>query len=77
MLSLLTTSVLEQIRFHLTMIGILAISIELVFYFIAAMDRPFAGKESVSPAPFQSAPDNMARWDSRGENNRSSLANPK
>jgi len=37
----------------------------LVFYFIVAMDRPFAGKESITPAPFQSALANMERWDAR------------
>ena len=47
------------------MIGALALSIGLVFYLIAAMDRPFAGKESISPAPFLSALTNMERWDAR------------
>jgi hypothetical protein len=62
-LCMLTTYVLPPTRFHAAMIGALALSIGLVFYFIAAMDRPFAGKESISPAPFQSALENMERWD--------------
>ena len=45
------------------MIAALAFCMGLVFYFIIAMDRPFAGEESISPAPFQSAIDNMERWD--------------
>jgi hypothetical protein len=35
----------------------------LVFYFIIAMDHPFAGEESISSEPFQTAMDNMRRWD--------------
>src|SRR6478672_6502881 len=37
-----TTVVLAPTRFHLWIIGLLATSIGLVFYLIAAMDRPFA-----------------------------------
>jgi len=62
-LCMFTTYVLPPTRFHSAMIGALALSIGLVFYFIAAMDRPFAGKESISPAPFQNALENMDRWD--------------
>jgi hypothetical protein len=40
-----TTYVLPPTRFHAAMIGALALSIGLVFYFVVAMDRPFAGKE--------------------------------
>jgi len=57
------TVVLTPTRFHLAMIGALSFSIGLVFYFLMAMDRPFAGKESISPAPFESAIANMQRWD--------------
>jgi uncharacterized membrane protein YraQ (UPF0718 family) len=62
-LSMATTFVLPPTRFNMLMVGALALSIGLVFYFIVAMDRPFAGKESISVAPFQSAIDNMDRWD--------------
>jgi hypothetical protein len=65
-LCMLTTYVLPPSRFNLAMIASLALSIGLVFYFIVAMDRPFAGKESISPAPFMEAIDNMQRWDARG-----------
>lgn len=62
-LCMFTTYVRPPTRFNAAMIGALALSIGLVFYFIIAMDRPFAGKESISPAPFLSALDNMDRWD--------------
>ena len=62
-LSMATTVVLPPTRFNLAMVGSLALSIGLVFYFIVAMDRSFAGKESISVAPFESAIENMDRWD--------------
>lgn len=40
--------------------------------FMGTMDRPFAGTESISPAPFQSALDNMERWDRRSTQVRTS-----
>jgi hypothetical protein len=58
-----TTVVLSPTRFHLWIIGLVAMSTGLVFYFIVAMDRPFAGEQSISPAPFQLAVENMERWD--------------
>ena len=63
LMTMLTTFVLPPTRFNLAMIAALAFCMGLVFYFIIAMDRPFAGEESISPAPFQSAIDNMERWD--------------
>jgi hypothetical protein len=36
----------------------------LVFFLVVAMDRRFAGKESISPAPFEVAIGNMQEWDS-------------
>lgn len=62
-LTMLTTFVLPPSRFNVAMIGSLAFSLGLVFFFIIAMDRPFAGTESISAAPFESALDNMDRWD--------------
>ena len=62
-LTLMTLFVLPPTRFNIAMIGALGFAIGLVFYFIIAMDRPFAGEESISPAPFQSAIDSMQRWD--------------
>ena len=58
-----TTVVLAPTRFHLWIIGLLATSIGLVFYLIAAMNRPFAGEQSINPAPFHLAIENMDRWD--------------
>ena len=58
-----TTVVLSPTRFHLWIIGLIAMSMGLVFYLIAAMDRPFAGEQSISPAPLQLAIENMDRWD--------------
>ena len=62
-LTIMTAFVLTPTRFNLWMIGLLALSIGLVFYLIVAMDRPFAGKESISPEPFEIAIGNMQRWD--------------
>jgi hypothetical protein len=64
-LTLGTTVVLSPTRFHLWTIGLLAMSMGLVFYLIAAMDRPFAGKQSISPAPFHLAIENIDRWDTK------------
>ena len=66
-LTMMTTFVLPPTRFNVGMIAGLAVAIGLVFYFIIAMDRPFAGEESISPSPFQSALDNMQRWDDESQ----------
>jgi len=55
--------VLSPTRFNLCMIGTLATSIALVLHLIVAMDRPFAGEQSIGAEPFQTALDNMQRWD--------------
>jgi hypothetical protein len=62
-LTMLTTFVLPPTRFNIAMIVALAVTMGLVFFFIVAMDRPFAGEESISPEPFESAIGNMERWD--------------
>jgi hypothetical protein len=62
-MTMLTTYVLPPTRFNLAMITSLALCMGLVFYFIIAMDHPFAGEESISSEPFQTAIDNMRRWD--------------
>jgi hypothetical protein len=64
-LTIVTSFVLPPTRFHLWMIGMLVVSMGLVVYLIIAMDRPFAGKESIGPEPFQVALENMRRWDAR------------
>jgi hypothetical protein len=62
-LTIAGTFVLSPTRFNLWMIGLLATSIALVLHLIVAMDRPFAGEQSIGAEPFQLAIDNMHRWD--------------
>jgi len=62
-LTMLTTFVLPPTRFNVYMIATLAFSVGLVFFFLIAMDRPFAGQEGIDPGPFRLALDNMANWD--------------
>jgi hypothetical protein len=57
-----TTAVLSPSRFSFWIIGLLAMSMGLVFFLIAVMDRPFTGEESIGPAPFLTAIENMDRW---------------
>jgi hypothetical protein len=64
-LTILTAFALPPTRLHLLMIGVLVVSVGLVFFLLVAMDRPFAGDESISPGPFISAVENMSRWDVR------------
>ena len=63
MVTVLTMFVLPRTTFNAVMIAALALSLGLVFFFIVAMDRPFAGRESISHGPFDAALDNMRRWD--------------
>ncbi len=63
LLTLLPTYVLPRSRFSQSAIAMLSLSTGLMFFFIVAMDRPFAGKESVSPEPFESMLQDMAAWD--------------
>jgi hypothetical protein len=62
-LTIVTMFVQPPTRFYLWIMGLLCTSIALVFYLIVAMDRPFAGEQSISPEPFQLAIENMQRWD--------------
>lgn len=48
---------------HLVAVGVLSGSLGLVFFFIAAMDRPFAGEESIGPEPIESTLLKMEQWD--------------
>jgi len=50
-------------RFNLMMLFSLALSTGLVFFLIIALDRPFAGTESISPEPYDLAIENLQRWD--------------
>lgn len=68
LLSLLPACVVPRTRFNRGAIGMLSLSMGLVFFFVAAMDRPFAGAESIGPEPFETSLASMARWDhSRGQ----------
>ena len=59
-----TTFALTPTRFHVSMIGTVAVSLALVLYLIVAMDRPFAGEQSINGEAFHNAIENMDRWDS-------------
>jgi hypothetical protein len=62
LLTIATTYVFPASAFNLTAVGLLSLVFGLVFFFIAAMDRPFAGKESISPEPIQTTLERMDRW---------------
>lgn len=62
MLSLMTLFVLPRTAFHLTAVGLLSCSFGLVFFFIAAMDRPFAGTESIGSEPIKTSLLKMDQW---------------
>lgn len=63
LLTLLPTYVLPRTRFSQAAIVMLSLSMGLMFFFIAAMDRPFAGAESLGPEPFESALHNAELWE--------------
>jgi len=63
LMTIAATYVLPWSRFNLSVIGALSFSMGLVFFFIIAMDRPFAGKESIDAAPFELTLRNMLLWD--------------
>lgn len=62
LLTITTTYVFPRTVFSTTAVGLLSVSLGLVFFFIVAMDRPFAGTESIGPAPIVSALSKMDRW---------------
>lgn len=62
-LTFLFTFVMPVTRFHLALISGLALAMGLVFFFIVAMDHPFAGKESIGHDAFDSTITNMTKWD--------------
>jgi len=63
LLTLVPACVLPRTTFNRVSIGILSLSVGLVFFFIAAMDRPFVGKESVAAEPIESSLRGLERWD--------------
>lgn len=62
-LTILPACVLPRSRFNQALVAVLSFSMGLMFFFIAAMDRPFAGQESIGPEPFESVLRNMTLWD--------------
>jgi hypothetical protein len=53
LLTIMPSFVLPARLFNRTGIAMLSLSMGLVLFFIAALDRPFVGKESISDEPFQ------------------------
>jgi hypothetical protein len=62
-MTICTIYVLPPTRFNTVVVASVAGAMGLVFFFVVAMDRPFAGNESISPAPFEGALFNMQQWD--------------
>jgi hypothetical protein len=62
LLTITTTYVFPRTAFNTTAVGLLSVALGMVFFFIVAMDRPFAGTESISPEPIVSALSKMDRW---------------
>jgi hypothetical protein len=62
LLTIVTTYVFPRTAFNTTAVGLLSLSLGLVFFFIVAMDRPFCGSEGIGPAPFESAVRKMQKW---------------
>ena len=54
-LSLLLLYVLPATRFHVALVTVWALTLGLAFFFVLAVDRPFAGEVSVSAAPIERA----------------------
>ncbi|CAJ0821631.1 DUF4239 domain-containing protein [Ralstonia flaminis] len=52
-LSLLLLYALPASRFHMALVAAWATTLGLAFFFVLAVDRPFAGEVSVSPAPIE------------------------
>jgi predicted neutral ceramidase superfamily lipid hydrolase len=51
--------VLPATPFNVMLISSWALTLGLAFFFVLAVDRPFAGEISVSPAPFQQTIDSL------------------
>lgn len=65
LLTLTPACVLPRTPFNRSMIGMLSMSMGLVFFFVAAMDRPFVGAESVGTDAFRLTLRSMARWEAQ------------
>jgi hypothetical protein len=64
-LTLVGTWVLPRTRFNKLAIATLSFAMGLMFFFMAAMDRPFAGDEGIDPEPFEAVLRTMAAWESQ------------
>lgn len=62
LLTIATTYVVPRTAFNTFAVGMLSLSIGLVFFFIVAMDHPFAGTEGIASTPFESVLRKMERW---------------
>ncbi len=54
-LSLLLLYALPATRFHVALVTVWGVTLGLAFFFVLAVDRPFAGEVSVSSAPIERA----------------------
>jgi hypothetical protein len=62
LLTIATTYVFPRTASNMTAVGLMSVSLGLVFFFIVAMDRPFAGTQNMGPEPIASALSRMDRW---------------
>lgn len=62
-LTIMATYVFPRTAFNLAAVSVLSGALGLVFFFIAAMDRPFAGQESIGSGPIESTLLKMELWD--------------
>ena len=62
LLTISTTYVFPRTAFNTTAVGMLSVSLGLVFFFVVAMDRPFCGTEGIGPEPIESALLKMDHW---------------
>ncbi|UXH79432.1 DUF4239 domain-containing protein [Roseateles amylovorans] len=65
LLTLGLACVLAPVRCHRAAITGAALAIGLVFFFVAAMDRPFVGRDRVSARPIEACLTQMERWEVR------------
>lgn len=62
LLTIATTYVFPRTAFNTIAVGMLSLSLGLVFFFIVAMDRPFCGTEGIRPAPIEATLVKMEHW---------------
>lgn len=77
MLTVFCACTLPPNAFGWTMMTLLSASFGLCFFFIVAMDRPFAGRERVEPEAIHETLDNMTFWDKTERTSSSAVAGRK